>query len=116
MHRYKDLKIWQAGMEVAKAAYDISAAFPPEERFGITAQIRRAAVSIPSNIAEGAGRNTNRDFSRFVDMSMGSCNELQTHLILCIHLGYINKTELDTLDKQIEEIKNMSYRFKQTLD
>ena len=82
MHHFRELKIWQRSMDVAETIYRLTDSFPKDERFGIISQLRRCSVSIPSNISEGAGRNTNRQFKHFLEMSMGSCNELQTQLEL----------------------------------
>lgn len=76
MHNFKELKIWQRSMNLAEQVYKIVADFPKEERYGLTAQIRSCAVSIPSNISEGAGRATKKQFKYFLEISMGSCNEL----------------------------------------
>ena len=76
MHNFRELKIWQRSMNLAEEVYKIVADFPKEERFGLASQIKRCAVSIPSNISEGAGRSTNKQFKQFLQISMGSCNEL----------------------------------------
>ena len=116
MHRFKELKIWQAGIELTLEVYKLTESFPEEEKFGLISQLKRAAVSIPSNIAEGAGRGTNRDFSRFLDLAIGSCNELQTQLILSGNLGYLSEENVERIEQQILEIKNMTFRFKQKLN
>jgi four helix bundle protein len=116
MHRFKELKIWQVSMELAQEVYKLTESFPQEEKFGLTSQIRRAATSIPSNIAEGAGRGTNRDFSRFLDQAIGSCNELQTQLILSGKIGFVSEERVELAEQRILEIKNMTFRFKQTLN
>jgi four helix bundle protein len=79
---FRELEVWQVGMRLVRAVYDLTAGFPREERYGLASQLQRAAVSIPSNLAEGNARGSTRDYARFVSMAMGSCAELQTQLIL----------------------------------
>ena len=78
MHRYKELKFWQFSRVFCKDIYAITATFPSDEKFGLISQLRRASVSIASNIAEGASRKSNKDFSRFLMMALGSCYEIET--------------------------------------
>jgi len=112
MHNFKELKIWSLGMDISKKVYILSKEFPDNERFGMTSQTRRCAVSIPSNIAEGAGRGTNKDFNRFIDYSIGSSFELETQLILSNELfGMDTKEILDS----ISEFQKMTIGFKKTL-
>ena len=87
MHNFKELEVWNNSMDLATSIYKVTEFFPQEERFGITSQMRRASVSIPSLIAEGAGRNTNKDFANFIGMAIGSCYELETQLILSSRLN-----------------------------
>jgi four helix bundle protein len=82
INSYRDLKVWQEGISLAKTCYEISRCFPKEELFGLTSQIRRAAVSVPANIAEGHGRECTGDFVRFLRVAQGSLKELETHLII----------------------------------
>ena len=82
MHNIKDLKIWNKSVDLAVKIYNVTAAFPVEERFGLISQTRRAAVSISSNISEGAGRNTKGEFKQFLGIANGSAYELQTQLII----------------------------------
>lgn len=103
-------------MELAQEVYGLTEFFPQEEKFGLISQIRRAATSIPSNIVEGAGRGTNRDFSRFLDQALGSCNELQTQLILSGKFGFGLEERVEQAEQRILEIKNMTFSFKQTLN
>ena len=99
---YKDLEIWQKGMDLTILVYDLSGNLPPEERYGLNSQMRRSAVSVPSNIAEGSARNTMKEFIQFLYVSLGSLAELETQLIICLRLKYISSEE--TL-KNIEEIR-----------
>lgn len=92
---FRDLIAWQRAMGLCKAVYDLSTGFPDSERFGLTAQIRRAAVSIPSNIAEGYGRNRKMDYLRFLDMARGSLCEVETQLLLVQELGWLGPGSCD---------------------
>lgn len=94
---------------MVKDVYQTIGLFPEEEKFGLISQIRRASVSIPANIAEGAGRNTNNDFGRFLDIANGSCFELETLLILAVDLDYLSKSKYDKIYTDIEEIQKMIY-------
>jgi four helix bundle protein len=84
---YRDLVVWQRAMDLAQAVYDLTRSFPPDERFGLTAQVRRAAVSIPSNIAEGQGRGGEAEFVRFLRIAHGSLREVETQLTLALRCG-----------------------------
>ena len=84
MAGYRDLKVWQTAMRLAAEAYRLSAAFPKQEIYGLSSQIQRSAVSVPSNIAEGHGRNSNKEFNHFLGVAMGSLAELETQLILAL--------------------------------
>ena len=104
---YKDLLIWKKGIVLVIKVYELSKAFPSEELYALTNQIKRASVSIPSNIAEGYGRNTDKSFSHFIDISRGSLCELETQLIIAKELGFIVNLELynEVLALIIEESK-----------
>jgi len=91
------------------------ACFPKDEKFGIISQIKRAVISISSNIAEGAGRNSDKDFIRFLDIANGSAFELEAHLYLSFNLGFINENNLEKLLEQISEIEKLIYGFKNKL-
>jgi four helix bundle protein len=107
LKNYKDLKVRQKSYELCLKIYQITAKFPNEERYGLTSQIRRCAVSIPSNIAEGYGRKTTLDYIRMLYISYGSVCELETQILLAGDLGFIDKGELDTAKKDIAEIERM---------
>ena len=92
---HKDLDVWKEAMKLAKEVYTLTARFPKEEMYGLSSQIRRASVSIPSNIAEGAARGSSKDFSRFLYISLGSLAELETQLLLAVDLGFIDNNDLD---------------------
>jgi len=90
---YKDLIAWQKGMDLVDAVYRLSALFPAEEKYGLTSQVRRAAVGIPSNVAEGYGRPGREDYIRFLDIARGSANEVETQLLIAIRLGYVRQEQ-----------------------
>lgn len=115
MHNFKELKVWQNAMLLTKAIYVTTDRFPEKERFGLTAQIRRSAVSIPSNIAEGSGRGTDKDFVHFLHISFGSACELETQIIIANELTYISYLQTEELNEQIHEIKRMLIGLKKKL-
>jgi four helix bundle protein len=90
MRNFRDYDIWKEGMQISKAVYLLTRDFPDHEKFGIVSQIQRAVISIPSNIAEGASRNSEVDFARYLEIATGSAFEVETQLILANDLGYIN--------------------------
>lgn len=115
MNNLKELKIWNKAIDLAVDVYRATSTFPTDERFGLTSQSRRAAVSIPSNIAEGAGRNSPKEFNNFLGISNGSCYELETQLIIANKLELLNNEILDALLLQIDELQKMTYGFQQML-
>jgi four helix bundle protein len=92
---HKDLKLWKEAMALAKGIYELTRDFPKEETYGLVSQIRRAAVSIPSNLAEGAARNSNKEFIQYLYVSLGSLAELETQLLLSRDLGYAQSEEIN---------------------
>jgi four helix bundle protein len=112
MHNFKELKIWKLGMDISMKTYYISKNFPEDKRFGLVSQIRRCAISIPSNIAEGSGRGTNADFNRFVDYSLASSFELETQLLLANDLFGI---DISDILGTVSEFQRMTIGFKKTL-
>lgn len=104
---YKDLKIWEKSMELAKNVYTLTKRFPKEEMFGLSSQMRRCSVSIPSNIAEGHARNSSKDFIHFLKISLGSNAELETQAILSQNLEYITSDELIQIQSETKEISKM---------
>ena len=115
MHNLKELKIWNKAIDLSIDVYKATSGFPSEERFGLTSQTRRSAVSIPSNIAEGAGRNSDKEFCNFLGISNGSSYELQTQLIIANRLNLVDINVLTDLLKQIDELQKMNYSFQQLL-
>jgi len=116
MHNLKELKIWNKAMDLAVNVYKATSVFPSDEKFGLTSQSRRAAVSIPSNIAEGAGRNSKKEFAHFLGIANGSSFELQTQLVISNKLNLIDGDLLNELLNQIDELQKMSYSFQQMLN
>ena len=115
MHQFKELKVWQKSIDVTVKVYKISSQFPDSERFNLISQVRRSAVSIPSNIAEGAGRNTNGEFVQFLGISNGSSYELETQMIIAQKLNYLSESELEVFSKEIQEVQKMIYSFQNHL-
>jgi four helix bundle protein len=115
MHNYRELKIWQRSMDFVVRIYEVSADFPKEERYGLTSQLRSCAVSIPSNISEGAGRSTNKQFKRFLEFSMGSANEAQTQIELASRVKYLQKEIADSLVDEALQIYKMILSFYNSL-
>lgn len=102
---YKDLVVWQKSMDLVKQVYASLTGFPENERFGLTSQIRRSAVSVPSNIAEGWGRSSDKDFSRFLKIAKGSLFELETQIILAQELGFTSENQV--VESLITEVGKM---------
>lgn len=107
MQNYKDLKVWEKGHEFTLKIYHLTKNFPKEELYSLTNQIRRASSSIPANIAEGCGKNSQNDFAYFLNIALGSANEAEYFLILSKDLGYLNQENFDSLFKLINEVKGM---------
>jgi len=115
MHKIKELKIWNKAIEVCIAIYKATSSYPKEEVYGLTAQMRRAAVSIPSNISEGAGRNTNGEFVQFLGIATGSAYELQTQIMISEKLFLLDEATSSKLIEDINELLKMTYSFKQNI-
>lgn|SRR5690606_5287328 len=115
MHRFKELEIWKRSRLFCSEIYKLTSNFPESEKFGLTNQLRRASVSIASNIAEGSSRKSNKDFSRFLEITLGSCYEIETQLLIAFDLKFITKIELHAISKELEEIIKMISKFKSTL-
>lgn len=116
MHNYKNLHIWQEGIALARKIYEVTGTFPTNEKYGIVSQMTRAAVSIPSNIAEGAGRNSAKDFANFLSIAIGSIFELHTQITICGQIGYIDEESVKELEKQTFTLQQQIATFKQRLD
>ncbi len=115
MHRFKDFKFWQLSRNFCGDIYKVTSSYPESEKFGLVNQLRRASVSIPSNIAEGSARKTNKDFSRFLNISIGSCYEIETQLLISNDLGYISNERLKSLLEKLSQIIKMMSKFNSKL-
>lgn len=107
MQDYRNLKVWEEAHGLTKAIYRVTRAFPKEELYGMTSQLRRAALSIPTNLAEGTGRGSDRDFGRFVQIAMGSACEVEYLISLSEELAYLKKEESQQLNSHLSQIKKM---------
>ena len=115
MHQFKELEIWKRSRKFCSEIYQVTSRFPSDEKFGLTNQLKRAAVSVPSNIAEGSSRNSNKDFSRFLEIAIGSAYEIETQILIASDLGFITITESEKLVNELAEIVKMISRFRSTL-
>ena len=109
VRNYRDLVVWQKGIELTIGIYKLTSNFPESEKFGLTNQLRRAAVSIPSNIAEGHARKSDKEFGRFLRIALGSCAEIDTQIIIAKELEYIPKDIAAGLSARAVEIQKMIY-------
>ncbi|MEW6570586.1 MAG: four helix bundle protein [Nitrospirota bacterium] len=107
LKNYKELKVWQKAYQLCVELYKITKNFPNEEKYGLTSQIRRAAISVPSNIAEGYGRKTTREYIQSLYIAYGSNCELETQILLSRDLGYIKDEKIEGLQKEIGEVERM---------
>jgi four helix bundle protein len=107
---FHDLEVWQVAMDLAVTSYETTKSFPPDERFGLTTQIRRAASSIPANIAEGYGRENTGSFIQFLRIAQGSLKELETHVILATRLGYLQSLAVEPFDQRCKSVGVMLNR------
>ncbi|MFZ5523886.1 MAG: four helix bundle protein [Pseudomonadota bacterium] len=107
MAGYRDLKVWQAAMRLAEDVYRLTEQFPKRETFGLASQLQRSAVSLPSNIAEGHGRNSHKEFNHFLGIALGSLAELETQLILAQHLKYLTEEAISPVLQNADEIGKM---------
>jgi four helix bundle protein len=115
MNYYKKLEVWKEAMILVTEVYQLTKKFPKEELYALTSQIKRCSVSIPSNIAEGAGRNGRKEFISFLGIAGGSCCELDTQLILAERLGYLDSTDTIAVLARLESIKRMNVKLIQSL-
>ena len=116
MHKLENLKVWKKAMNVAIETYKLSSDFPIEEKYGLTSQIRRSAVSIPSNIAEGAGRNSKGEFKQFLGIASGSSFELYTQLLLSYKLNLVSVDKIESILSDVIEIQKMNYSLIKSLE
>ncbi len=116
LRNYRDLIVWQKAMALVEEIYALSGCFPTDERFGLVAQIRRAAVSVPSNIAEGQARNSTREFVQFISHAEGSLAEVDTQLTLSQRLGFCREAETQEIFLHVEEVRKMLMSLRGKLD
>jgi len=114
-HNFKELNVWQEAKNFAVFVCKVTMKFPKTEMYGITSQINRAVVSISSNIAEGAGRNSNKDFSRFIHIALGSSFELETQLMIAYELSFIEEQSFQILIEKLNKIQKMLVNFNKHL-
>ena len=115
MRDFHKLKAWQKSHQLALEIYKVSQSFPKEELFGLTSQIRRAISSVPTNIAEGCGRDSNKDFAHFLQIAIGSASEVEYELLLAHDLQYINKDEYERLTSEMVAIRKMIVKYRAEL-
>ena len=115
MHNFKELKVWQLSRQLVKEIYETTVSFPSEEKYGLISQLRRCSVSVPTNISEGSGRNTDKDFAQFLNISPGSAYELEILLILSHDVNFITTDQLEELTVKISEIQKMTFGLIKTL-
>ena len=115
MRDFHNLLIWKRSHQLTLDLYKVSQSFPKEELFGLTSQIRRAASSVPTNIAEGSGRNSNKDFAHFLQIAIGSASEVEYQLLLAHDLQYINKGEYERLANETVAIRKMIIKYRAEL-
>jgi four helix bundle protein len=109
MRNYRELEVWEKSHKLTVELYKLCRTFPKEELYGLTSQLRRAAVSIGSNLAEGCGRRTASELARFVRIAMGSASELDYHLLLCRDFGFITAAEYDRQSNELVRVRKMLY-------
>ena len=112
---FKDLFLWQRAMDLVVEVYDLVKKLPKEELFALSDQIRRAAISIPSNIAEGQGRNSSKEFIHFLSIAKGSKAELETQLLLCVRINYLKELEIEKAMSLVEEVGKMLHSLQKRL-
>ncbi len=115
MHRYKELDVWKRSIELATQVYHLTNSFPLEEKYGLISQLRRSVVSVSSNIAEGAGRNSDKQFINFLSVAVGSIFELETQLLISQNVGLVENDKLDPLLKDVEIISKMIFKLQSKL-
>jgi four helix bundle protein len=115
MNKYKELKVWQRSVDLATNVYQLTKHFRSDERFGLTSQINRSVVSIASNIAEGSGRGSKKDFSRFLSIAYGSAYELETQIIISNNLKYLSVKNFKSITECIDEVQKMLFGLQKSL-
>jgi len=110
-HNFRKLNIWKEGIQIARETYAITKIFPKEERFGLSSQLQRCAVSIPSNIAEGTSRSSNKHFKQYLETALGSAFEWETQLIISFEVNYLSEETFEHLTEKIQKIQNQIIKF-----
>jgi len=116
MHNFRKLVIWTRSIDLVTRIYQLTNTFPKNERFGLMFQMQRSAVSVPSNIAEGSAKTSNKDFARFLEISVGSLLELETELLIAHNLKYIDSMLFEEIQNEIIELQKMITVFKNKLE
>ncbi|HAD98378.1 MAG TPA: four helix bundle protein [Cryomorphaceae bacterium] len=116
MHNFKNLVIWQKSMELVSEVFAITSQFPNEHKFGLAMQMQRSAISIPSNISEGSGRESDKELVRFLNIANGSCNELETQILIARNLDLIAPNQTEEICSHIHEIQKMNYTLRRKFE
>lgn len=116
MNYFKELKVWQKAIDLVTETYLVTKSFPKDEIFGLVSQIRRCVVSIPSNIAEGCGRKSKKDFANFLGVALGSSFEFETQIIISKNIGYLSDEQFLYLESEIQHIQNMVIKLQSSLE
>jgi len=116
MHNFKKLKIWTESMKLVAESYKITRTFPEFEKFGLSNQMNRCSISIPSNIAEGSSKSSDKHFNTFLETSLGSAFEWETQLNIAFNQGYIDQSKFEKLEQKIKQLQKMISSFQSTLN
>ena len=116
IHNFRELQVWQKAMELVVLTYQTTCSFPKEEKYGLISQIRRCAISIPSNLAEGSGRVSHKEFQHFISIAMGSAFELETQMILAFRFKYIDQEQMTVFEAMIKPIQKMCFGLYNSLE
>ena len=115
-HNFKNLKVWQKSVDLAVKVYQMTGTFPSDEKFGMTSQMRRSSVSIPSNIAEGTARNSSKAFTNCLDISLGESFELETQSIIARRVGLLTQDDFESINKDLDEVQKMIIGLKSNIE
>lgn len=116
MHKFRELKVWQYSIELVTRIYEITEKFPVKERFVLSQQINKAAISVPSNIAEGAGRKSQKEFCYFLNIALASSYELETQMVIALNLKYINDSDYALIIEKVDEVQKMIYSLHRSVE
>jgi four helix bundle protein len=116
IHNFKELQVWQKAMDLVVFVYTLTAYFPKEEKYGLISQIQRCAVSIPSNLAEGSGSVSDKEFQHFISISMGSAFELETQVVLAFRFKYINQEQMAAFEAMLRPVQKMAFGLYNSLE